>query len=243
MLYSWRMSRALRCLALIAVTASLGCRGEGGERPPTPGRAQALAAQRAAGHPLYWVGRSFDGLALSEVLRLPERVSFIYGSCDPSGSDTGCAPPLEIQVSSICDDNALALDIRPDAKRRVRGTTVLDYGEAGRLALDAGVSHVTVSAEAGRSRRVVAVLRRVGEAQRVTRLLPEPRYPRSYVAQLRRVSGAYRRLGDVRAVRTELGISKKAVRFELALASDLGAQRVQRQGGWVRTGGCQLEPH
>ena len=236
------MSRALGCLALIAVTASLGGCGEGDERPRTPGRAQALAAQRAVGHTLYWVGRSFDALALTGVLRLPERMSFIYGSCDPSGSDTGCAPPLEIQVSSICDDNALALDIRPDAKRRVRGATVLDYGEAGRLALDAGVSHVTVSAEAGRSRRVVAALRPVAGAQRVTRLLPEPRYPRSYVVRLRRVSGAYSRLGDVRAVRTELGISKKAVRFSLGLARDLGPRRLRRQGGWVRTGGCQVEP-
>ena len=236
------MSRALECLALVAVAATLGCCGGSGERPRTPGRAQALALQRGAGHTLYWVGRSFDGLALTEVLPRPERVSFIYGSCDPSGSDTGCAPPLEIQVSSICDDNALALDIRPDAKRRIRGTTVLDYGEAGRLALDAGVSHVTVSAEPGRSRRVVAALRPVAGAQRVTRVLSEPRYPRTYVARLRRVSDAYRRLGDVRAARTQLGISKKAVRFELRLARDLGTQRLQRQGGWVRAGGCQVEP-
>ncbi len=236
------MTRLRPRLALLAATAAIG--GCGGDDDPSEAAnfAQALAAQRASTYTLYWVGRSIAGLALSDVLRARERTSFIYGTCDPGGSDTGCAPPLEIQVSSICDDNALALDIRPDAQRTARGTLVLDYGEAGRLALDAGTSHVTVSAEPALSRRVVAALRPVTGSQRVAAALPAPRYPRSYVEELRGVRDAYVRLGDVRAVRTERRISKSAVRFELGLARELGAQRLRRRAGWSPGPGCSTEP-
>jgi hypothetical protein len=32
-------------------------------------------------------------------------VTFIYGTCDPSGGEGGCAPPLEVQVWSACARN------------------------------------------------------------------------------------------------------------------------------------------
>jgi hypothetical protein len=231
----------MRSLPLAAVAAALvGCGGA--DRPDPPARVQARHAQRAVGYRLYWVGASFDGLALEDVLRGPVRTSFAYGTCDASGSDTGCAPPLEIQVSSICNTNALVLDIRPAARRRARGTTVLDYGEAGRLELDAGTSHVTISSSPARSRRAIAGLRRVAGSQRIARALPAPRFPREYVQELRRVSSAYARLRDVHAVRTALGISKSAVRFRLGLARDLGAKRLRRRRGWTRAEGCLVEP-
>jgi hypothetical protein len=57
--------------------------------------------------PSYWAGRSFEGLALTAVLRRCDLVradeyvranyvSYIYGNCI-AGDDEGCAPPIEVQ--------------------------------------------------------------------------------------------------------------------------------------------------
>ena len=245
------MSPARPLAVLVAVASSIAGCGGSEAREPSP-RAQVLAAQRTVAYPLYWVGTSLGGLALTDVLATPRRVTLLYGTCTPHG-DAGCAPPLTIQVSSICDDNALVLDIRPDTRSRARGTTALDYGEAARVELDAGVSHITVSATAARTRRAIAALRPVAGSRPARDALPPPRYPLSYLGELRLVRQAYVRLGDVRAVRTELGISKSAVRFELGLARDLGAARLRQAPAAMqerRTGpgastpsrGCELEP-
>jgi hypothetical protein len=237
------MSGRPKLFALMGVAAAIGGCGSGGEDHERLGRAQVLAEQGdTAGYAMYWAGASVDGLALTDVTRRPERTTLVYGTCDPSGSETGCAPPVTIQVSSICDHNALVLDIRPARKLRLRGTVVLDYGEASREELAAGASHVTVSADAARTRRAIAALRAVSGPSRVGAALPAPRYPRAYVEELRRVAGSYRRLGDVRAVRTQLGISKKAVRFRLGLAGDLSRARLARRSGWTRAGACPVEP-
>lgn len=66
--------------------------------------------------------------------------------------------------------------------------------------------------------------------------------PRAYVAGLRRVRAAYRRLGSIRAVRGALGISKSAVRFRLALARELGERRLRRAAADFEPGRCALEP-
>lgn len=223
------MLRRLRPSVLLLAVLLGGC---GADEPERADPAQARAAQRAAGHTLYWAGSSLSGLPLTGVLRGPPRTTFIYGSCDPGGSDTGCAPPLEIQISSICDANALVLDIRPRATRRARGVPVRDYGEAGRLALDVGTSYVTVSsARASLESAAIAALRTVGGLRRGGAALPAPRYPRYYVDWLRRVDGAHRRGGSLRAVRDELGISRSAVHFELGLARELGVARLRRVRG------------
>ena len=72
--------------------------------------------------------------------------------------------------------------------------------------------------------------------------LPRARYPRAYVLELRRVRDAYRRLGSVRAVRDELGISQRAVRFRLALARELGSARLRRPAAAFGGSPCAVEP-
>ena len=53
----------------------------------------------------------------------------------------------------------------------------------------------------------------------------------------------YARFGTLRAVRDRLGISQSAVRQRLALARELGSQRLRRPGdGFVLAAGCPLEP-
>jgi hypothetical protein len=222
------VARRLRPVLLVLAALIAGC---GASEPERADPAQVRAAQRVVGHTLYWVGASFADLPLTGVLRDPQRTTFSYGTCDPSGSDSGCAPPLQIQVSSICDANALVLDIRPSTTRRVRGVAVRDYGEAGRLALDVGTSYVTVSASRALASRAVAALRPVLGLGAGARALPAPRYPRYYVDWLRRVVEARRRGGSVRAARDQLAISKSAVRFEVELARELDRARLRRVRG------------
>jgi hypothetical protein len=189
------------------------------------------------GYRLHWVGASFEGLKLTAVSRQFGLTTFIYGTCKPRGESESCTPPLEVQVASICDRNALVLDVRPRATFHARGVPVLDYGER-RLELASAASQITVFAAPGRARRAIAALRRIDE-QVPTGLLAAPRYPRYYLAQLRRVHDAYTRTGSIRATRFELHISQTAVRFRLALADELGAARLRRGERGER---CALEP-
>jgi hypothetical protein len=53
------------------------------------------------GPPLYWAGDSFAELPLTHVESgAPGHVLVVYGDCEPS-SDSGCAPPIEIQQVPI----------------------------------------------------------------------------------------------------------------------------------------------
>src|SRR5919197_4634789 len=228
-------SRCLPAMAVAVIAAPLAACGS--DRPGL----DAHAAQRAAVYRLYWVGQRFEGLPLTTITRRFGLTTFVYGTCKPKGDDGGCSPPLEVSVSSICDRNALVLDRRPRARFEVRGVPVLDYGEW-QHDLGTGASQVVVFAAHDRALRAIGALRAVDET-RAAGDLPAPRYPLSYLAQLRRVMEAYAHTGSVRAVRDELGISQSAVRFRLALARELGAARVRqaaRVGG--RRGACALEP-
>lgn len=73
-----------------------------------PARLPCTAADQRLNFPNWWAGESFDGLAVSAVLRRCDKpvagdpgranyVSYVYGDCNPAGRDEGCAPPIEIQ--------------------------------------------------------------------------------------------------------------------------------------------------
>ena len=218
--------RLVPAAAALAVLLG-GCGDDDAERL---GVQQALAAQRAADNTLFWVGERFGGLPLTGIDRGPERTTFAYGTCKQPNGEGGCAAPLQVQTASICDDNALTLAIRPRASFPARGTTVRDYGE-GRLDLDAATSLIRVSGQGTRPRRAIAALRPVRESARVPAALPAARYPSQYLEQLRRVRDAYARGGTFHAVRSELGISVSAARFQLALARGLGPDGLRRERG------------
>jgi hypothetical protein len=74
----------------------------------SPTRLPCTAVEQRTNFPNSWAGESFDGLGVTAVLRRCDKpqpddpgranyVSYIYGDCDPAGSDEGCAPPIEIQ--------------------------------------------------------------------------------------------------------------------------------------------------
>jgi len=223
------MSRSAWMFILALLPASLGV-GCGGSGPRADTSARDLRdVQHQVPYGIFWAGSTLDGLSLAKVLRAPGSTTLIYGGCAPrpTGDGAGCTPPLEIEVSSLCDRNALVLDVRPSSRRVSRGASVLTYGD-GRRELAAGDSNVVISARPSVARRALAALRPVDHRWQAS--LPSARYPRYYIAQLRRVFDVYRR-GGADAVRRRLGISRSAALFEFDLARGLGAARLRRVRG------------
>jgi len=74
---------------------------------------------------VFYVGGSFEGLPLEAALSGEEvspgtTADFIYGDCEPTGSDGGCPVPLTIQ-NSICPNGRTAVGIHgtsPAMERR-----------------------------------------------------------------------------------------------------------------------------
>ncbi len=231
------LTAALPMIVIVLLTS-------GGSDPPPPPDAAAIgAAQDAVAFPLYWAGESVAGLALTGVVRGRGQVTVQYGSCVASGGEGGCAPPVQIQSTSICERNPLIVDLTPRSSSRVRGVPARDYGDGG-LALEIGTSHVTLFARAEHREQVVAALRAARDpVPTAATELPAPRYPRAYLLELRLVRDTYARFGTLRAVRDRLGISRSAVRQRLAFARELGASRLRRPAAqFVRGAGCLLEP-
>jgi hypothetical protein len=121
--------------------------------------------------PVYYVGDSFRELPLTAVLRQkvepypgappirPNYVSFIYGTCDASGGDGGCAPPLEIQTHPSCLSTPADVSryVTVDGTATVRGVKGVFYDLGSKLVLVTGRSTVSIYAR-GR-REVLAVAR------------------------------------------------------------------------------------
>ena len=99
------MTAMRRFLAgLLLATLTTGCGGSES--------ADISKFRRAGGPPTYWLGESFDGLALETTDVGTGRPDFIYGTCEPS-SDAGCAPPLELQQWALLERPPGAFEAAP----------------------------------------------------------------------------------------------------------------------------------
>ena len=111
-------------------------------------------AQAFSAFPLYWLGSSFDRLPLTAITRRNDAaiaeqdvradyVGFVYGDCVAT-DETGCPPPLEVQVWPACQralaDYALtpAGDPVPHRMTRVRGVPAASFERGLRLELYTG---------------------------------------------------------------------------------------------------------
>jgi hypothetical protein len=133
--------------------------------------------------PLFDVGKSFRGLDRTAIVRFlqapsdsrvtPNWVSFIYGTCAPSGSESSCAPPLAIQIWPACERNpsVYSPEIRASAKQvLVHGVPALDFSavEDARLELYTGRSTVVIFGQSHDAVLEAAnLLRPAGSAQTV----------------------------------------------------------------------------
>jgi hypothetical protein len=129
-------------------------------------------ARAFTGWPLFNVGASFEGMPLTAVLRQrvtnpfdpevtrirPNYVSFIYGDCRPEG-ETGCAPPLEIQISPACGLRPSDIQLPAHGLTHVRGVPAAFYEEGAKMIFATRRSTVAIY---GRSRHeVVRAARRL----------------------------------------------------------------------------------
>ena len=153
---------------------------------------------------LYWLGDSFAGEKLvhtSPPYRLDGRMTsfnFIYGECE-ARSDTGCAPPLELQNASICDRNPLTYGSGSGRRFGLEAGPGY-YGIRGALARGArgggseadiytGRTTITIFTSGPPINGVIASLRPV-DAESPEASLPPPAFPRSMLRELRRHPGA-----------------------------------------------------
>ena len=167
----------------------------------TVGAAVALAAAAST----FWLGPSYRGLDVS----VSESGSYLYGDCEPE-SDSGCAPPYQVQSRATCERNPLALDILPRRLVRIReGGIAAVYG--GGL-VDVGTGRRTVSVFAPSSARAVEAARRLRRrSERAPHRLARPVYPRPVLRELKRTA-------------VEPGLSRAELRLRRRMASLLGEE-------------------
>jgi hypothetical protein len=125
----------MRFLAVtaIAVLWLMGCGSKS---------ADLTASKRFDRYELYYLGRSFAGLPLTDA----GAGEFIYGDCDP-GDDEGCAPPIEIQNYSACERNLSSYTGQgsgPEKRLRVRGVPAAVFEDGGRIEVYTGRTTVVI---------------------------------------------------------------------------------------------------
>jgi len=117
--------RPPRALALVlapalAALALAGCASTVQESPIPHNLLEALVE---APFPVYWLGRSFHGLAVSEARRDPSHAYTVqYGGCS-EGGEGGCVPPLRLVTSP--DNSFLPGGQAPERATRIRGVRAL----------------------------------------------------------------------------------------------------------------------
>jgi len=118
-----------------------------------------ISELRASGSPLYWLGEEFDGLPLTHA---DERL-IVYGTCEPE-SDTGCAPPLQLQHWPLARRHPSKFTYTPGTpaactRGTVGGRTVAAFATTGGLEVYFGRTIVVVFSDWPRSVRAVKALR------------------------------------------------------------------------------------
>lgn len=231
----------LAALGVVLIALS-SCDGGDARETPAP-LTFALAAAQATAFPVYYLGPTFAGLPLTDVIRESGSVTFFYGTCEPeTGSDGGCAP-YQLSVWPICDRNPFSRTgpgNLPDRRELVGRTLVETYGSTGDSNVEVYTGSTALSAYMPPQvtpRALVGALRPLGGRDASRRALHAPRLPGQVVRGARRVQALHRRLGSIERVHRALRISRAAVKDRLQLAGLLDAL------GTVRTVRCgRLRP-
>jgi hypothetical protein len=116
---------------ILAVSALSGCGAHGGSRTEFDRQHSSFTPETIRSYsasPLYWLGTRFEDWDLSAILgpsRSDGMISFIYGTCTPSGGDEpSCSPPIEVQVTPLCRHLASVARDPIWRQRRIRGAPV-----------------------------------------------------------------------------------------------------------------------
>jgi hypothetical protein len=114
----------------------------------------SLAQARAAEIPTYYPGNSAEGNPLNVILRGYNRspihdIDFIYGDCTAT-AETGCAPPIEVQVWPACARSLSMYDGSPGAltaeRTTIRGAPAAFLENGQRLEIQTGIVTIVIFA-------------------------------------------------------------------------------------------------
>lgn len=169
-------SMATLALALLALG---GCGDTLQDRPIAHNTLESLVV---APFPVYWLGRSFAGLQLTEASRDPSgAISVQYGDCRQGGQGT-CVPPLRVVTSP--DNSFTPASTAAHSELTVRGIAALSAQQGRALVLATGTVVVDVFATQSKlataAAQALAPINRAGyPGQALAPALPESAYART----------------------------------------------------------------
>ena len=106
-------------LLLGALAATLALAGCGNTLQDQPIAHNTLESLLVAPYPVYWLGRSFQGMQITEATHDPSGAfSVQYGDC-VQGGESSCVPPLRVVTSP--DNSFVAGGSSPQRRAAVRG--------------------------------------------------------------------------------------------------------------------------
>jgi hypothetical protein len=176
------------------------------------------ADEKQAAKDPYWLGRYFAGMRLH-----PGAGAISYGDCELPEGEGGCSLPAQVQTSTSCARNPIAIDRLPERVWLLRGGGLaVAYEPTG---VDVGTGNRTVTVYTNELQLMSAALREVRRrSQSAPGPLPPPVYPKVVLGELKRVTAAAARLHGVKAVAKATELSPAEVTVRLQIAELLGPQ-------------------
>jgi hypothetical protein len=174
------------------------------------------ADEKQAAKDPYWLGRYFAGMRLD-----PGHGTAFYGDCELPEGEGGCSVPAQVQTSTTCARNPIAIDRLPEKVWLLRGGGLaVQYEPTG---VDVGTGNRTATIYTNELQLMSAALREVRRrSQPSPRTLPPPVYPKVVLGELKRVTAAAARLHGVKAVAKATELTPAEVRVRLQIAELLG---------------------
>lgn len=145
---AWTARAAATALAalLAGIALALSACGDTLQDQPIPHN--ELETLLVAPYPVYWLGRSFAGLRISEADHDPSGAFFIqYGDCVVGGQST-CVPPVRIVTSP--DNSFIPGGSSPQREAVLRGVHAVLAQQGRTIAIPTGGEVVTVFADSAR---------------------------------------------------------------------------------------------
>jgi hypothetical protein len=161
-----------------AILLLVGCAAAPHRRP---GADDLRRLQQNTDEPVYYPGLIFDGLRLTDALDQGEHRSLlVYGTCTPE-PDSGCAPPIEIQLFPF-RASAWRLAVGCQRLTSVRGVPTVRHDG---LVLATGHQVVKIYGRGpGEERHVARALRRIDGQPTPQHLPPPPERIRSLIGRV-----------------------------------------------------------
>jgi hypothetical protein len=197
----YRLGRVVALVALFSLPLFGGAVGHAESELPKPTDA-------------YWLGPYFAGMRLTYTS--PTGTGFAYGDCELPEGEGGCSVPAQVQNSTSCDRNPLAIDRVPFRVFLVRGGGLAVEYERGAVDVGTGNQTVTLYTEFELMGAALRDFRRKSEP--TPQPLPPPAYPPAALRELKRVTVAKKRFVGIGEIARAIGLPPAEVRVRLQIA-------------------------